>query len=63
MKTRIMSKTQMVRELLKERTKLDEDDWRSRIPLDMMLHVLADGKEVKVFNDTAMGGTVVEIAD
>ena len=38
-------------------------DERREAERDMLFHMLADGKDVKVYHDINMGGTVVEYDD
>ncbi len=46
----------------KEYKRFSSDD-RQQAERDMLFHMLADGKDVKISNDVNMGGAVVEYDD
>lgn len=71
MKQRIMSRVEIARVMLNRRNShekicFDDDEAHRRemqAGIDVMFYMIADDKTVRIYHDTAMGGTVVEIAE
>lgn len=64
MKQRIMSRKEIATIHLQKMNGLEVDyDRLEKAMKDMLFYVIADGQTVKVYNDTNMGGAVVEIVE
>lgn len=64
MKKRIQSRAEIAKQLIDKREKRGDYLGKEEVAaIDMMLHLLADGKTVHVYEDRDMGGTVVEYED
>lgn len=61
-KRRIMSRSQICEIMAAEidRKEIDDPAKHRQAQMDALFYIVADGKEVKIYHDTDMGGTVVE---
>jgi len=64
MKQRIMSRKEIALIGLAKRNNQDIDREKfEQLTIDMLFYMIEDGNTVKIYHDTNMGGTVVEIVE